>query len=210
MRAHQKIRSYIRKLWSWQNPRCQTLDPSSRPKTIRHQPRVWVIGNGTYEEYEGLKNIKLVHPHHKTFQIVAIPAEDYLDATRFYRWHIDAALYALNPPKVTSLLATKVPAGRRQTLRYDDGTGKRIDVPLEGLEPPDPELPPLDEKAIKVLPMCWKNPVTGNLALQIHPSAIRAVHLLTGYMMTDLKEVRVLVHRLQRPAISPRYVYPHD
>ncbi|KAI6714112.1 hypothetical protein JHW43_003333 [Diplocarpon mali] len=231
-------------------------------KTIPHQPQVQVIGNGTFEEYEGLKNIKLVHPHHRMFHKVAIPAEDDLDATRFYRWHIDAALYALNPPKVTSLIAIKVPGGRRQTLRYDDGTGEEIDVPLgttafvsgqkmydilseedkqfvrqakveyaphpyiwmspaksrsdglgmlsEGLELPASELPPVDEKAVKVLPMCWKNPVTGNLALQIHPSAIRAIHLPNGAVMTDLKEVRELVHRLQRPGISPRYVYPHD
>ncbi|KAI9051970.1 hypothetical protein LZ554_004224 [Drepanopeziza brunnea f. sp. 'monogermtubi'] len=231
-------------------------------KTIPTQPQVQVIGNGTYEEYEGLKNIKLVHPHHKTFHQVAIPAEDDLHATRFYRWHIDAALYDLNPPKVTSLVAVKVPAGRRQTLRYDDGTGEEMDVPLgttafvsgqkmydllseedqefvcraqveyaphpyiwmspaksrsdglgmisEGKELPDSELPPIQEKCIKVLPMCWKNPVTGKLALQIHPSAIKAIHLPNGEKMTDLAEVRELVHRLQRPAISPQYVYPHD
>ena len=29
-------------------------------------------------------------------------------ATRFYRWHIDAALYALHPPVVTTLLALQV------------------------------------------------------------------------------------------------------
>ncbi|PBP20039.1 Clavaminate synthase-like protein [Diplocarpon rosae] len=175
-------------------------------KTIPHQPQVQVIGDGTYEEYEGLKSIKLVHPHHKTFHKVAIPAEDDLDATRFYRWHIDAALYAFNPPRVTSLLAIKVPAGRRQSLRHDDGTGEEMDVPLgttafvsgqnmykklsekdkefisnakveyaphpyiwtspaksrsdglgifsEGLELLDSELPPVDEEAIKALPMC--------------------------------------------------------
>ncbi|KAL2061289.1 hypothetical protein VTL71DRAFT_7562 [Oculimacula yallundae] len=231
-------------------------------KTIPHQPQVQVIGNGTYEEYEALKNIKLVHPHHKTFHKTPIPAEEDLDFTRFYRWHIDAALYALNPPKVTSLIAIKVPAGRRQTLRYDDGTGEEMDVPLgttafvsgqnmynilseadkefvrtakveyaphpyiwmspaksrsdglgmvsENTELPLSELPPVDEKAIKILPMCWKNPLTGNLALQIHPSAIKAIHLPNGEVMSDLQEVRELVHRLQRPAISPQHVYPHD
>ncbi|TVY83305.1 putative dioxygenase [Lachnellula suecica] len=202
-------------------------------KTIPCQPQVQVIGNGHYDEYEGLKNITLKHPHHKVF-------------------HKD----------VTSLMAVKVPAGRRQTLRYDDGTGEEMDVPLgttafisgqnaynllseedkefvrtakveyaphpyvwmspaksrsdglgmlsEGLELPLSELPPVNEKDIKILPMCWKNPVTGNLALQIHPSAIKAIHLPNGEVMTDLKEVRELVHRLQRPAISPQYVYAHD
>ncbi|KAF7906435.1 hypothetical protein EAF00_000714 [Botryotinia globosa] len=231
-------------------------------KTIPHQTQVQVIGNGFYEEYEGLKNITLKHPHHKVFHKTAVPEEDDLAFTRFYRWHIDAALYALNPPKVTSLMAVKVPAGRRQTLRYDDGTGEEMDVPLgttafisgqnmynllseedkefvrgakveyaphpyiwmsparsrstglgmvsEGHELPLSELPPVDEKDIKILPMCWKNPVTGNLALQIHPSAIKAIHVPNGEVMTDLKEVRDLVYRLQRPAISPKFVYPHD
>jgi len=207
-------------------------------------------------------DITLLHPHHKKFHKEAIPEKDDLDATRFFRWHIDAALYALNPPKVTSLMAVKVPAGRRQTLRYDDGTGEEMDVPLgttafvsgqkmydllseedkefvraakveyaphpyvwmspaksrsdglgmvsEGVELPLSELPPVNEKDIKILPMCWKNPVTGKLALQIHPSAIKAVHKPDGDVITDLKEARELVHRLQRPAISPQYVYPHD
>lgn len=231
-------------------------------KTIPHQPQVQVIGNGTYESYEGLTNFTLKHPHHKTFHMTSIPEAEDLEATRFYRWHIDAALYDLNPPKVTSLLAVKVPAGRRQTLRYDDGTGDELDVPLgttvfvngetmydilspadqefvrtafieyaphpyiwmssarslpdglglvsEGLELPDSELPPYEASKIKILPMCWTNPLTGKLALQIHPSAIKGIHLASGEKITDLKEVRAIVHRLQRPAIAPQYVYAHD
>ncbi len=50
--------------------------------------------------------------------------------TRFYRWHIDAALYDLSPPRVTSLYAVKVPGGKRQVVRYDDGTGDELEVPL--------------------------------------------------------------------------------
>lgn len=49
-------------------------------------------------------------------------------ATRFYRWHIDAALYKLSPPKVTTLYAVKVPKGPHQTLRYDDGSGDELSV----------------------------------------------------------------------------------
>ncbi|CZT10892.1 related to Putative dioxygenase C576.01c [Rhynchosporium agropyri] len=231
-------------------------------KTVPRQPQVQVIGNGFFSEYEGLENIKLVHPHHKTFHKVPIPQEEDLDFTRFYRWHIDAALYSLNPPEVTSLIAIKVPAGRRQTLRYDDGTGQEMDVPLgttafvsgqnmynilsetdkefvrtatveyaphpyiwmspaksrsdglglvsEGSELSLSELPTIEEGKIKILPMCWKNPVTGKLALQIHPSAVKAIHLPNGEIMSDLKEVRELVHRLQRPGIEPKHVYPHD
>ncbi|KAL3421087.1 alpha-ketoglutarate dependent xanthine dioxygenase [Phlyctema vagabunda] len=230
-------------------------------KTIPHQPQVQVIGNGPFEEYEGLKNITLVHPHHKKFHKDSVPEAEDLDFTRFFRWHVDAALYALNPPKVTSLMAVKVPEGRRQTLRYDDGTGDELDVPLgttafvsgqrmydilseedkefvrgakveyaphpyiwmspsksrstglgmvsEGLELPLSDLPPVNEADIKILPMCWKNPLTGNLALQIHPSAIKAIHLPNGEVMSDLNEVRELVYRLQRPGIAPALVYPH-
>ncbi|EEY18505.1 alpha-ketoglutarate dependent xanthine dioxygenase [Verticillium alfalfae VaMs.102] len=99
-------------------------------KTIPHQPQVQVIGNGFVESYEGLENITLRHPHHRTFHATRIPDEDDLDFTRYYRWHIDAALYGLAPPVATSLLAVRVPGGRSQTLRYDDGTGDEKTVPL--------------------------------------------------------------------------------
>src|SRR5438046_4520016 len=95
-------------------------------KTVPHQPQVQVIGNGFIPSYEGLENITLVHPHHKKFHKHPIPDADDLACTRFFRWHIDAALYELFPPRVTSLLAVGVPQGRRQTLRYDDGTGDEL------------------------------------------------------------------------------------
>lgn len=100
-------------------------------KTIPHQPEVQVIGNGFVKSYEGLENITLKHPHHKTFHKTVIPAEKDLDYTRFYRWHIDAALFGkLNPPLVTSLLAVDLPEPRTQTLVYDDGTNDSLPVPL--------------------------------------------------------------------------------
>lgn len=231
-------------------------------KTIPHQPQVQVIGNGFVPSYEGLENITLKHPHHRTFHKYAIPEEDDLTHTRFYRWHIDAALYDLNPPKVTTLLAVSVPRGPKQTLRYDDGTGDELQVPLgttafvsgyamydrlseeekefvrtskiqyaphpyiwmspaksrsDGLglfsdatELSYSELPPIEEEKIKIMPMVWKNPVTGKLALQIHPSAIQKIHLADGTVIDDLAEVREIVHDLQRPAISPKRVYAHD
>ena len=231
-------------------------------KTVPHQPQVQIIGNGSIDEYEGLKGFKLKHPHRRTFHKTQIPAEDDLDFTRFYRWHIDAALYHLNPPRVTSLLAVKVPAGRRQTLRYDDGTGKELIVPLgttafvsgyamyeglsleeqeiarttrveyaphpyvwmskcksrpdglglesEGLELPVDELPPIEQDKVRILPMCWRNPVTGKLALQVHPSAVAKLPLKDGSVIEDLSKVRQIVHELQRPAIAPARVYAHD
>lgn len=221
-----------------------------------------MIGNGPVAEYEGLKNFRLRHPHHKTFHATAIPSEDDLDFTRFYRWHIDAALYGIAPPIATTLLAVKVPGGRRQTCRYDDGTGDELDVPLgttafvsgyqmfedlspedqefartarveyaphpyiwmsgaksrsdglglvsEGKEIPLDQLPEIEEAKIQTLPMCWRNPVTGKLALQVHPSAVRKLHLKDGTVVDDLEQVRETVYRLQRPGIAPSKVYTHD
>jgi len=231
-------------------------------KTIPHQPQVQVIGNGFVEDFEGLKNITLKHPHHRTFHRDAISDEDDRENTRFYRWHIDAALYDLEPPKVTNLLAVKVPKTEYQTLRYDDGTGDELKLSRgstafvssyktydllseadkefarttkvqyaphpyiwmsgsksrsdglglvsEGRELPTSELPPIDSSKIKILPMCWKNPVTDKLALQIHPSAIQALHLADGTIIDDLAEVREIVHRMQRPGIAPELVYAVD
>jgi hypothetical protein len=99
-------------------------------KTVPHQPQVQVIGNGFVPSYEGLKEVTLRHPHHRTFHKDHVPDDQDYDFTRFYRWHIDAALYDLYPPQVTTLMAVNVPKGRRQTLLYDDGTGETMDVPL--------------------------------------------------------------------------------
>jgi alpha-ketoglutarate-dependent taurine dioxygenase len=80
----------------------------------------------------------------------------------------------------------------------------------EGKELSESKLPPIESSKIKILPMVWKNPVTGNLSLQIHPSAIKAIHLSSGGKITDLQKVREIVHRLQRPGIAPEFVYAHD
>jgi alpha-ketoglutarate-dependent taurine dioxygenase len=98
--------------------------------TIPHQPQVQVIGSGLVKEYEGLKDIRLRHPHHKTFHKNPISPDEDHGFTHFYRWHIDSAMYNLDPPLITTLLAVKVPKGRRQICRYDDGTDARLDVPL--------------------------------------------------------------------------------
>ena len=80
----------------------------------------------------------------------------------------------------------------------------------ENRELPLSDLPPIDPSKTLTLPMVWKNPVTGNPALQIHPSAVRKIHRDDGTVIDDLGRVRDIVYSLQRPAISPRYVYAHD
>ena len=82
-------------------------------------------------DYEGLPEAKLKHPSHTTFHKTHVSAEDEAKGiTRFYRWHIDAALYDLSPPRVTTLYAVRVPQGASQICRYDDGTGDELQVPL--------------------------------------------------------------------------------
>ncbi|GAB1524143.1 hypothetical protein RhiTH_007296 [Rhizoctonia solani] len=245
-------------------------------KTIPRVPQVQLIGNGTVYDHEGLAEAKLKHPHHRTFHKTAIPDEEDLKYTRFYRWHIDAALYDLSPPKVTTLYAINVPAGEHQTCRYDDGTGDELSVPLgttafvsgatmfdilpshlkslavrskvryaphpyvwmapahamptglgiesEGLELPLNELPPWEKEKIKVFPVLWKNPVTGGLHFQVHPCGVAALIVdplpegaaregalyPDGAELTDLRQVRELLYSMQRPAIAPSLVYPHD
>ncbi|ORY35067.1 taurine catabolism dioxygenase [Naematelia encephala] len=247
-------------------------------KTIPHQPQVQLIGNGQVQgNYEGLESPKLKHPHFSTFHGKPLsPEDEAANATRFYRWHIDAALYALSPPKVTTLYAVKVPQGQPQRCLYDDGTGDEIEVPLggtafvsgktmfdilspemkslavrtkiqyaphpyvwmspahamptglgiesEGKELPLEELPEWEESKVKVYPMCWKNPVTGALHIQVHPCGAHQLHIdplpegaskegalyPDGAHITDLAEVRKLLYSIQRPGIAPELVYAQD
>jgi xanthine dioxygenase len=104
---------------------------SSHLTSIPHQPQVQLIGHGVVHDHEGLTDVKLRHPSHKTFHKTRISDEDEAKGiTRFYRWHQDAALYDLAPPKVTALYGISVPKGPHQTCRYDDGTGDELSVPL--------------------------------------------------------------------------------
>ncbi|HEX4351491.1 MAG TPA: TauD/TfdA family dioxygenase [Polyangiales bacterium] len=94
-------------------------------------PQVQLLGNGRVADHEGLPEVELRHPSQRSFHHLPLTAaEEADDITRFYRWHIDAALYRLHPPKVTTLLALQVPAGRTQTVAYDDGSGDTLAVTL--------------------------------------------------------------------------------
>ncbi|KAF7436152.1 hypothetical protein PC9H_002978 [Pleurotus ostreatus] len=246
-------------------------------KTIPRVPQVQLIGNGTVYNHEGLAEAKLKHPSHTTFHKTRVSPEDEAKGyTRFYRWHIDAALYDLSPPKVTTLYGLEVPKGEPQTVRYDDGTGDELHVPLgttafvsgrtmfdilpielkslavrsrvkysphpyvwmapahamstglgiesEGLELPLDELPPWEESRVKIFPLTWKNPVTGALHFQVHPCGVSELLVAPlpegakregalfpdGAHLTNLKEVRELLYKMQRPAIAPQLIYPHD
>jgi xanthine dioxygenase len=99
--------------------------------SIPEWPQVKLLGNGHVADHEGLPPVELHHPSHRSFHKEPLTDEqESRGLTRFYRWHIDAALYDLNPPRVTTLLAIKVPEGRSETVLYDDGSGDTLDVSL--------------------------------------------------------------------------------
>jgi alpha-ketoglutarate-dependent taurine dioxygenase len=94
-------------------------------------PQVKLLGNGRVRDHEGIADVTLTHPSHRSFHRTPLtPEQEARGLTRFYRWHMDAALYELHPPRVTTLLALEVPAGPPQTVVYDDGTGEELEVPL--------------------------------------------------------------------------------
>ncbi|KAI0066685.1 Clavaminate synthase-like protein [Artomyces pyxidatus] len=246
-------------------------------KTIPRVPQVQLIGHGTVHDHEGIAVAELQHPSHKNFHQTHLSAEDEAAGfTRFYRWHIDAALYALEPPQVTTLYGISVPQGPKQVVRYEDGTGDELPVSLgttafisgrtmfeilpselksvavrarvryaphayewmstagamttglgletEGKEKPLSELADWKEEDVKVYPVLWKNPVTGALHFEVHPAGVQELFIAPlpagakregalypdGAHLTDLKELRDLLYKMQRPGIAPSLVYPHD
>ena len=76
----------------------------------------------------------------------------------------------------------------------------------------------------QVYSQVWKNPVTGNLHFQVHPCGVAELIISPlpegaskegalfpeGAHLKVLKEVRELLYKMQRPAIAPPLVYPHD
>ncbi|WP_437535784.1 TauD/TfdA family dioxygenase [Sorangium sp. So ce726] len=97
--------------------------------SIPDVPEVKLLGNGRVKDHEGLPEVDLRHPSHRSFHREPLTeAQEARGLTRFYRWHIDAALYELHPPRVTTLLALEVPEPRRETVVYDDGSGDTLEV----------------------------------------------------------------------------------
>lgn len=90
-----------------------------------------LIGNGTVYNYEGIETAVLKYASHTTFPKNLVSSGDEAAGfTRFYRWHMDTALYDLSPPKVTTLYGIRVSRGPKQICHYDDGTGDALPVPL--------------------------------------------------------------------------------
>lgn len=100
--------------------------------TVKSQPQVQILGQGVFEaDEQGNENgeqITLTHPSHRTFHHTPLTEEQIQqDRTRFYRWHIDSALYDKSPPVVTTLLGIKVPPrDKLQKIVYEDNTGDEL------------------------------------------------------------------------------------
>lgn len=101
--------------------------------SVPDQPQVQVLGQGKFENHCGIPEINLRHPTHFDFHKDALSDEDVAKGyTRFYRWHIDSALYGLSPPLCTTLLGIHVPdATKTQKIRYED-TGDEIEISQAG------------------------------------------------------------------------------
>jgi alpha-ketoglutarate-dependent taurine dioxygenase len=125
------------------DPRVEAYGHGNRPEIMQQSvlmrdlvsipavPQVKLLGHGRVREHEGIPDVVLQHPSHHGFHHEPLTqAQEARGFTRFYRWHIDAALYELHPPKVTTLLALQVPEGRSQTVLYDDGSGDALSVSL--------------------------------------------------------------------------------
>ena len=67
----------------------------------------------------------------------------------------------------------------------------------------------VDESKVKVIPMVWKNPLTGKPSLQIHGCCIQDL-ITDGKRLGDLGAVRAKVYEIMRPGIAPHMVYAHD
>ncbi|KAL6937623.1 hypothetical protein ACO0RG_004139 [Hanseniaspora osmophila] len=100
--------------------------------SIPNQPQVQVLGQGKFPEgHYGMGELDLTHPTHFTFHKDPLAKEksfnvedDEIPLTRFYRWHLDSALYKLSPPVATTLLGIHVPPhGRMQKIVYEPEYG---------------------------------------------------------------------------------------
>lgn len=101
--------------------------------SVPSQPQVQILGQGTFENHEGLESITLRHPTHFDFHKTQLSEQELKDHyTRFYRWHLDSALYGLSPPVCTTLLGIHVPeSSKKMKIKYED-TNEEIEIAQAG------------------------------------------------------------------------------
>lgn len=101
--------------------------------SVASQPQVQILGQGTFKNHEGMDSITLRHPTHFDFHKDILSQSEVDDNyTRFYRWHIDSALYGLSPPVCTTLLGIHVPEStKKMKIKYED-TKEEIEIAQAG------------------------------------------------------------------------------
>ncbi len=99
-------------------------------KCVPRRPEVMMVGNGTFPAgHEGMKEFTLEHPSQRTFHKKTLSPEETANShTRFYRWHIDAALYEYSPPVVTTLLGVVVPPKTEKQIINYEGSDEKLEV----------------------------------------------------------------------------------
>ncbi|CAI7621547.1 hypothetical protein N7533_013140 [Penicillium manginii] len=98
-------------------------------KAGRHPkaPQVGIIGSGKFQDYEGLKEIEVVHLDHTLFHESPLTKEELDDGyTRPYRWHMDTPFYERLPGEVTILHSIRIPNVPDQKIKFPDGKEKQI------------------------------------------------------------------------------------
>ncbi|KAJ7034462.1 Clavaminate synthase-like protein [Mycena alexandri] len=134
------------------------------------------------------------------------------------------SMFAILPPALKSVaVRARVKYAPHPYVWMASARAKSTGLGIEsdGLEMALEALPPWEEAKLKVLPVTVG---TGELSFQGHPcgvaellidplpaGAVREGALYPdGAHLTDLQQVRNLLYSMQRPAIAPQLVYPHD
>ncbi|CEJ54243.1 Putative Alpha-ketoglutarate dependent xanthine dioxygenase [Penicillium brasilianum] len=110
--------------------------PVSNPKNILsaykagripRAPQVGIIGSGKFHDYEGIKELEVVHLDHTLFHEEPLN-QDSLEQgyTRPYRWHMDTPFYERLPGEVTILHSIRIPNLPDQKIKFSDGEEKEI------------------------------------------------------------------------------------
>lgn len=116
----------VRKKWKGE----PTLLAAVSTHVIPEAPGVRLVAAG----YQGPDHYGLKDIHFRTSTVINThadpPTKEDIDAgfTRFGRWHIDCAMYDMEPPTVTALRCLKLPRGPEQILRWDDGSGTEMKI----------------------------------------------------------------------------------
>ena len=225
-----------------------------------------LVGAGYHgTDHYGLKDVHIQPLTHADFQAAPLSAEQLAAGqTRFMGWHFDGLLYGVHPSRVTVLRCIKAPKGSGLTVRWDDGSGRTMEIvpgrtafistsqmydcltdeekkmvensrveyaphpfiwtgtrkqrtmgiglTAEGDVVPLDKLPEWTKEKVLDYPMVWINPVTGEKALQVHPSAARKLFLRFTpdgevKVVEDLEEIRLLLNGVFDRIVSPEYVF---